>query len=62
MDRRKPSTTDAGRQHSYAGIQRSLPAEDATAELWQVTIKWVRATGGTVTDDKMQTNVHDCPE
>ena len=43
MDRRKPSTAGAGRQRSYAGLQRSLPTEDATAELWQVTIKWARA-------------------
>ena len=43
MDRRKPSTAGAGRQRSYAGLQRSLPTEDATAELWPVTIMWARS-------------------
>ena len=48
MDRSKPSNAGAGRQRSCASFQHSLPA-DATAELWPVTIKWARATGGTMT-------------
>jgi hypothetical protein len=38
MDRFRPSTTGAGRQHSGANLQHG-PAADAAAELRQVTLR-----------------------
>ena len=57
MDRSKPSTGDAGRQRSCAGLQHRFPTTGATAECWPVTINWPGVTARSMTDDKMQPNL-----